>query len=225
MLEFYIHFLEYNSRSLIYHRIKCLRNCKFQFSIDDIMLIFHRVFDENYSFFDSISRFSLDESFLSCTFISRTKLLRFIFELTIIARKVFWFFTMITVEIVHLIVWWLSNHTKTRSRDFKSWAWDRFVSVLIVLIILIRVNDDNYFFISCCIINIIIIIEIFSDVSRFIFNVFQNLIRVSTHFNEFVKISRFIRLNNKNLLQLVRHFLQVTSFDYEILNHWLIFEI
>jgi hypothetical protein len=61
------------------------------------------------------------------------------------------FFAIVAVETVHLIFWWLSNHTRTRFRDFKSWAWDRFISVLIDLIILIRINDDSDFFISCCI--------------------------------------------------------------------------
>ncbi len=115
-------------------------------------------------------------------------------ELTIVARKVFWFFTIVTIETVHLIFWWLSNRTRTRFRDFKSKTrnWS------IIILSLIRINDDNHFIISCC------IAEKFFT-SWFIVHISQNLINVATHLDKFMKISRFVRLDSESLLQLVRH--------------------
>jgi hypothetical protein len=104
-------------------------------------------------------------------------------------EKIVKFIAVITVEIIYLIIkWWLSDCLKIwfrfEFRDFKSRMKNQSINVLINLI---RINDDDDFF-------------TFSNIkkfftSRFIVYILQDLIRVKTHLDKFMKISRFIRLD------------------------------
>jgi hypothetical protein len=123
-------------------------------------------------------------------------------RLTTIAKEVFEFFAIVTVETVHLTFRWLSSRTRIRFRfefrDFKLKAWCWSINILITLIRLIRINDDSQFIISRC------ITEKFFT-SWLIVHVSQRLIDISAHFDEFVQISRFVQLSNKDFLQFVKH--------------------
>jgi hypothetical protein len=107
----------------------------------------------------------------------------------------------VAIERIHLIFrWWLSDRSKVRFefrfKDCESWAWNQLINVLIDLI---RINDDDDFFAFS------IIRKFFT--SRLIVHISQDLICIATHLDKFMKISRFVRLDDKSFLQLVWHFI------------------
>jgi hypothetical protein len=110
--------------------------------------------------------------------------------LTTIARKMFWFISIVAIDDIHLIFrWWLSDHRKDLFRfrikifESRTWCWS-----IIILIFLIRINNDSHFFISCC------ITEKFFT-SWLTVHISQDLIRITTHLDEFMKISRCLQLD------------------------------
>jgi hypothetical protein len=106
LLVSYIHFLEYNSRSLIYHQIKCLRNCKLQFSTQ-----WHHACSSSRLWWELLfSRVELEIILLTrwviliihIYFSYEAVRVHLFSRLTTIAKEMFWFFTIVTIEKVHL---------------------------------------------------------------------------------------------------------------------------